>query len=282
MTYTYSLHKIENGDSFGFCPSHYSRFKFGDEAVAKDFGTELAKGFIRDYLSIVPVTQQIVVISSPYSFIPTATFAMKNYFVAFLNRWLAEQGLPVVQETKVHRTITYKEDYGELDAAQRINLISNDRFHIDRAFLEGKTLVFLDDIRITGSHEKMIRKMAGQYGLDNPMFLLYYAELVNSEIHPSIENYLNYFSVKDIYDLQPIISSGHFFINTRIVKYLLNYEPSGFRSFMEAQPESFRHTVYDMAIGNSYHTIDAYARNLATLRRSLSGNTSKKLIEHGD
>jgi len=278
MTHTFSLHKIDSSERFDFSPAEYSRFKFGDEAVARKFGSQLARAFIRDYLSKAPITQQIVVISSPYSFIPTATFALKNYFVAVLNRWLAENHLPVVQETKVHRTITYKEDYGELNAEQRINLISNDRFHIDRAFLEGKTLVFLDDIRITGSHEKMIVKMAEQYELQNRMFLLYFAELVNGAIHPNVENYLNYYSVKSIFDLEPIIRSGHFFINTRIVKYLLNYEPSAFRVFMDGQGEAFLNTVYDMAIGNGYHTIEAYRGNLNHIKKQLAANPSKKII----
>lgn len=278
MTHTFSLHKIDSSERFDFSPAEYSRFKFGDEAAARKFGSQLARAFIRDYLAKAPITEQIVVISSPYSFIPTATFALKNYFVAVLNRWLAENHLPVVQETKVHRTITYKEDYGELNAEQRINLISNDRFHIDRAFLEGKTLVFLDDIRITGSHEKMIVKMAEQYELQNRMFLLYFAELVNGSIHPNVENHLNYYSVKSIFDLEPIIRSGHFFINTRIVKYLLNYEPSAFRVFMDGQGEAFLNTVYDMAIGNGYHTIEAYRGNLNHIKKQLAVNPSKKII----
>ena len=159
---SFSLHKIKSENTFSFDPAAYSRFKFGDGAASADFGSKLAQGFIRECMPL-PSEQnkEIVVVSSPYSFIPTATFAMKNAFVSTLNRWLALHGLPVVQETKVHRTITYKEDYGELSAAERMRLIGNDHFHIDAAFLKGKTLFFLDDIRITGSHERMIQRMIG-------------------------------------------------------------------------------------------------------------------------
>ena len=102
------------------------------------------------------------------------------------NKWLAENNLPVVQETKVTRSITYKEDYGALDEAQRLTLIGNDTFQIDRDFLNNKVLIFLDDIRITGSHERMITKMLKEYGLENETHLLYFAELVNKNIHPNI------------------------------------------------------------------------------------------------
>jgi hypothetical protein len=266
MQYTYSLHKINSADHFGFSPTKYSKFKYGDDSIAKEFGNALAEGFIENYLSKTPILEQIVVISSPYAFIPTATFGMKNYFVFRLNRWLAENSLPVVQETKVTRSITYKEDYGELDEAQRLSLIGNDTFQIDRAFLKDKVLIFLDDIRITGSHERMITKMLKEYGLENETHLLYFAELINRNIHPNIENFLNYYHVKSIFDLNDIIKNERFSINTRIVKYLLNSEPNSFKIFIQNHSDSFLELLYNMAIGNSYHTIEAYQENLNLLR----------------
>ncbi|MEB0260939.1 MULTISPECIES: phosphoribosyltransferase family protein [unclassified Mucilaginibacter] len=279
ITTTYSLHHIHHDDAFGFDADDYSRFKFGDGAVSKDFGIALADGFINEYLTNNPVTKQIVVISSPYSFIPTATFAMKTWFVYRLNNWLAEQGLPVVQETKVHRTITYKEDYGELDAEQRMNLIGNDKFHIDKEFLIGKTLVFLDDIRITGSHERMIMKMVDAYGLKNDIHMLYFAELINKNIHPNVENHLNYHQVKSIFDLDGIIKSGNFCINTRIVKYILNYSFDGFRVFIQNQTADFAELLYNMALGNGYHTIEAYEQNLIFIKKQLLASPKSSLRE---
>lgn len=281
MHSNYSLHKINSETSLGFDAGHYSRFKFGDDAVAQAFGTDLAEGFIRDVLSKEGEQQQLVVISSPYSFIPTATFAMKNYFVFRLNKWLAQHGYPVVQETKVHRTITYKDDYGALDAAQRMSLIGNDSFHIDAAFLKGKTLIFLDDIKITGSHERMILKMVNEYQLDNRMHLLYFAELCNPGIHPNIENYLNYHDVKSVFDLEKIIGSGHFVTNTRIVKYILNCDHDSFCVFIQNQSQRFNNELYNMALGNSYHTMDAYAHNLNYLNQYLLNNNNK-LVQHGN
>ncbi len=269
MRTTFSLHKIDNADSFSFRPADYSVFKYGDNATAEIFGTALAKGFIRHHGQAFRREQQIVVISSPYAFIPTATFAMKNYFVFEINRWLAENNLPVVQETKVNRLVTYKEDYGELNAQQRIELIGNDVFHIDSTFVKDKILLFLDDIRITGSHEKMITKMLGEFGLENEIYLLYFAELTNTAIHPNIENYLNYYAVKSIFDLNSIIRNERFAINTRIVKYILNAEPDVFLIFIQNHSVGFIKLLYNMALGNSYHTIEAYQQNLLAIRKVL-------------
>ena len=266
MFTNYSLHKIKNTENFSFNTNDYSRFKFGDDIAAEKFGVDLATGFIKEYLTQNPIDQQIVVISSPYSFIPTATFAMKNYFVFTLNKWLTENNFQVAQETKIHRTITYKEDYGELNADERIKLIGNDIFHIDKQFLENKTLIFLDDIRITGSHERMITKMINEYGLSNDFYLLYFAELINHSIHPNIENYLNYYSVKSIFDLDNIVKNDSFTINTRIVKYILNAEKDAFKIFIQNHDAKFINLLYNMALGNSYHTIDEYKQNLNELK----------------
>ncbi|TKC06551.1 hypothetical protein FA048_15180 [Pedobacter polaris] len=275
IPYTYSLHKIDNSTNFGFDPNAYSRFKFGDDLAARLFGTSLADGFIKYYLSENIINEQIVVISSPYSFIPTATFAMKNHFVSQLNRWLVEHGHHSIEETKVHRTITYKEDYGELSAEERMNLIGNDSFHIDKDFLKGKTLLFLDDIRITGSHERMILKMAKEYGLDNEIYMLYFAELINKNIHPSIENFLNYHEVKSIFDLEEIIDNGHFCFNTRIVKYILNTDSNSFVIFLERRNNEFINKLYDLSLGNNYHTIEAYVENLYLIKNYIKNNNYK-------
>ncbi|RFZ84075.1 hypothetical protein DYU05_00085 [Mucilaginibacter terrenus] len=281
MTTTYSLHHISNTAAFGFSADDYSRFKFGDGSVSRTFGTQLADGFIKEHLRNRHINQQIVVISSPYSFIPTATLAMKTWFVYRVNQWLADNNLPVVQEAKVHRTITYKEDYGELDAEQRMKLIGNDQFHIDKQFLTGKTLIFLDDIKITGSHERMIMKMVGEYGLDNEIYMLYFAELVNKTIHPNVENFLNYHFVKNIFSLEDIVQSAAFCINTRLVKYILNYDHDEFCIFIEGQPGSFIEVLYNMALGNGYHTIPAYQRNLNFIKQLLFLD-NYKLIQYGN
>ncbi|WP_207423716.1 phosphoribosyltransferase family protein [Desertivirga brevis] len=278
MRKTYSLHKISDPSGFMFNPDEYSRFKFGDGAVAKKFGTSLAKGFIKEVLAFTPIHRQIVVFSSPYAFVPTATFAMKTHFVYELNHWLAENNYPVIQEAKVYRTITYKEDYGNLDAKQRLALIENDSFHIDRSFLENKLLIFLDDIRITGSHERMIDRMIKSNYLDNDVFLVYFAQLTNEGIHPTIENSLNYHCVKSIFDLNGIINSGEFQINTRIVKYILSSDPETFGIFIKDQNDAFIENLYNMAIGNGYHRIENYSVNLKYIKQNLIINKANLIV----
>jgi PRTase ComF-like len=50
------------------------------------------------------------------------------------------------------------------------------------------------------------------------------------------------------------------------VKYILNSEPNSFKIFIQNHSDSFLELLYNMAIGNSYHTIEAYQENLNLLR----------------
>jgi len=277
---TIAVHQIKS-EEIPFSPIDYSKFKFGHKKIAQQFGEELAQKFIGQIYEMYSPREfkgtQIVVVSSPYQFIPTATFAMKDYFVRALNHWLAEHNLPVVQETKITRSISYHEDYGALSAEDRMRLIGKDTFHIDKDFVKGKYCLFLDDIRITGSHEKMIQKMVDSYQLECEYSYLYYAELVNADINPNIENYLNYAYVKSLVQLNQVMKSiGGFLLNTRTVKYILNSKKEEFKTFVSYQSYKFLHTLYHQAIGNSYHLDESYQENLKYIKTLLQ---TKNLIK---
>ena len=260
-----SLHKIRNEEKFNFSSDEYSMFKYGDINIAKKYGEELAISFIKENINTILESNQIVVLSSPYCFIPTATFSLTKYFVYELNKWLVSKSKNVVQESKIHRTITYKEDYGGLSAEQRIKLIGNDSFHIDKEFMENKLLLFIDDVKITGSHELVIKNMLNRFEIKNNLHFIYFAELVNKTIHPKIENVLNNSFIKSIFDLNKIIELGNFKFNTRVIKYMLCYDEKDFNEFIASQSKSFCFELYNLAIGNSYHTIKEYAGNLSQL-----------------
>jgi len=280
MSNTIAVHSIIDKNNLPFSAQDYSKFKFGSKTIARLFGEELAQIFVSDYklaLSCRLLPNQIVVISSPYQFIPTATFAMKDYFVRALNHWLAENNLPVVQETKITRSISYREDYGALSAEDRMKLIGKDSFHIDKEFVKGKYCLFLDDIKITGSHEKMIQKMVDEYKLECDYSYLYYAELVDSTINPNIENELNYAYVKSLIEVNQVMKSpGGFLLNTRTVKYILNSNTEDFRTFVAYQSQKFLHTLYHQAIGNSYHLDEVYKLNLNYIKEILKNTNSIK------
>jgi hypothetical protein len=267
MTIHFSLHQIQSPDKFEFVPEDYSKFKHGAENIAQQYGYALADGFTAHCLSSRYRGEPVVVLSSAYSHIPTASFYMKNYFVDRLNGYLFDSGYPVVEEAKIYRTVSYREDYGEMSAEQRYNLIKGDTFYVDREFLKNKLLVFLDDIKITGTHERVILNMLNQYALSNTCYLLYFAELTDKSISPNIENHLNYAYVKGLDEIDVIIKNEQFRFNTRVVKLILNGQDHLFDRFIEKQDIQFIRDLYYQAIGNEYFKFSKYRRNLTQLRK---------------
>jgi hypothetical protein len=286
MTPAYALHKITCANSFSFDAASYSRFKFGDGAVAESFGHDLATGFIQKYgTALLESKQQLVVLPSPYAAIPTASHAMTMAFNKVLNRFLANNGQAPLETAKIHRFKTYSVDYGALDMNSRLALIINDKYHMDRSFLLNKTLIFIDDIKITGSHELIIRRLLEQFSLPNPAYFLYYAALSTEDIHPNIENTLNYYEVKSIEDLHPIVKQSHFIFNTRIVKYILLAPVADFQHFIAQHNNAFLTQLVDHAISNGYHQMSEYKLNFDYLFNLLHKNeltwqsTSRKAKE---
>ncbi|MBF0575611.1 phosphoribosyltransferase family protein [Dysgonomonas sp. GY617] len=256
---------IENENQFGFSPDDYSKFKYGAINIAKEFGYLLAERFIENCFKDHYDGKQIVVLPSAYSYIPTASFFMKVFFVEKLNLFLYKNGYPIVQETKINRTVTYREDYGEMSAEDRYNLISGDSFHIDKEYIKNKQLLFLDDIKITGTHERIILKMLNDAQISNDCYMLYFAELINSNISPKFENYLNNYFVKDLEKVDWIIKNEKFVFNTRVVKYILNADSDKFETFISRQTPDFKRDILHNAIGNEYFKFESYLKNINML-----------------
>ena len=275
----FSAHKFTEENDLTFNPETYSKFKFGCKDGARSFGTELAQKFIesKHFKFIVNLSKKdnkrIVVFSSPYVHVPTATFAMKDYFIRVFNNALIKHGCEPVLECKIYRKSSYKEEYGEMSKEERYKVMQEDSFYVDRHFIENRIRIFLDDIVITGAHEHRIKNMLDKCQEDVPFsdfcyanYFLYFAELCNSDQNPTIENYLNYHFVKDLICLDKIIKNEEHLMNTRVVKYILNAPHDECKTFLHYQKYSFIHTLYHQAIGNGYHKIDDYKENLNAVK----------------
>jgi len=276
MNHRYSLHKIYEKDQCSFNRADYSRFKFGDTACAEKFAGELFLGFIRQYRDLIVTRPEIILLPSPYYAIPTASNFLCAFFKKNLDRFLFLNGRNASIEGKVHRKQTYVEDYGNMDYAQRMRLIGNDTYYIDRQFIEGRFCLFLDDIKITGSHEHTVHKILKQHAVSGDFFFIYYAELMNKEIHPNIENHYNYFSVNKTADIIQLLGKDSFRFNTRVVKYILLMPPAEFNMILQNISYKQKEELLRLAISNNYHQITAYQKNIQQLNHHFYGNQLTK------
>lgn len=127
---------------------------------------------------------------------------------------------------------------------ERLRLISNDTYYIDKEFIEGKFCILIDDIKITGSHEDTVNRILKEYNVSGNFLFLYYAELMNSHIHPNIENDYNYAAVKKIEDLLHIVTDTNFRFNTRVIKYVLLMSERNFEFLIEGMSEEQKRELF--------------------------------------
>ena len=266
MNKRYSLHKIESQENCPFDANGYSYFKFGDKSYAQIFAKDLFEGFIAVHKDALLAANEVVLLPSPYLSIPTASNFLCFYFKKYLNHFLFEHGKKTCIESKIYRNQTYVTDYGNLDFEERVNLISNDTYYIDKNFINNKLCIFVDDIKITGSHEHTVNKILEQYQVDGQFIFVYFAELMNKAIHPKIENFYNYHAIKNIEDIIKVINSAHFEFNTRIVKYVLNFDQEQFAYLLGKISKEKETQLFHLAISNNYHQINEYQNNIETIK----------------
>lgn len=274
---THSTHLIYDEKNLPFSAVDYSLFKYGSKTVASKFGEELANSFIksRSFFDIVDKhrNKQLVVTVSPYEFIPTATYALKHSFIRILNDKLIDLDMLPVQEVKVYRKASYViEDYAKMDESFRNAKISNETFYIDAEFIKGKVVLFIDDIFITGGHEKRIRSMITDKNLEIDYCFMYYAKLMNKSIDSAIESRLNLSKVQDLKDINWIIRNHEFRMNTRVCKFIMSKTLEEFKNFIEFQSANFQNILFYNFVGNSYHKTPEYSENYEYLKNQILRN----------
>lgn len=266
MNTSYSLHKITNEDQCPFDANEYSWFKFGDKQYAEKFATELFAGFIAEFSDLLLSKNEIVILPSPYLSIPTASNFLCFYFKICLNSFLFKNNKKASIESKIYRNQTYVTDYGNLSFDDRVKLIANDTYYIDSNFISDKLCIFVDDIKITGSHEHTVNKILDQYNVNGDFVFVYFAELVNKAIHPKIENHYNYFAVKGINEIVEVVNRANFQYNTRIIKFILNLDEAQFRFLINSISIEKQNDLFHLAISNNYHQITEYQNNINTIK----------------
>lgn len=274
IIHTFSAWKFNSRQRLNFCPEKYSKFKYGSKCIAREFGRELSGKFLnssvyqelqRNFdLSQVP----IIISSAPYKFTPTASFALKDYFVHTFNKAHALKYSKSVEEIKIYRAHSYFDDYDSMSREERDSAITSDDFYIDKKMIEGKILFLIDDIKITGSHQGRIEKLLDSANFNGQVVFLFYAELTGPE-DPQVEGFLNRKAITDLKDINKIIREEEFIFNTRVVKFILQSNPADFVTFIQFQSKRFNETLLHYSMGNEYFKEPAFQTNLSTLQSLL-------------
>ena len=258
----FSLHQIYQ-DQLAFSPEVYSRFKFGCDKSAEQLGRDLADKFAATQLQYVPKAGMVAAVS--YENVPTAAYYLRKHFVRRLNEWLSAREMPLCEETQIIRKQNFYGDFSKMSHKERVDSLNKDTFELPSDVSPEKLVYFVDDIRITGSHERKIVGSLREQGVRNPITVVYYAEVCDSTIAPTLESDLNFYAFPSLDDLARLPKQGHFVINARFTKHVLSQSKEEFVMFMCAQDEKFMRQFLNACHANGWQKVSKFSENIGLL-----------------
>ncbi|MCZ4093605.1 phosphoribosyltransferase family protein [Sinorhizobium psoraleae] len=273
----FALHEFQSIEDAPFRPEQYSRLKFGCDEAAREMGYQIADAFFQKNAPAL-LDSRCLMISSPYNFVPNAATIMTVHLLNRLNAHIVDAKGNHVEYATVPRKISYVNDYGLLSGEHRKSLIAGDRFYFNSQHFEGRCLLFVDDVKITGTHENRLVELMHEQQLKNKTFFLYFARYTGDR--PNIESEINLAAVKSIKDLNRIVAEPNHHITARQIKYILSADPRElYRDFLRFRSSRYLKSLYFNCLHEGYYKIQEYKDNISIIRDAIENQESaKKLV----
>ncbi len=263
-----------------FSSARYSRYKYGSVGAAETFARALGAAFCEAHpeLALAP---RLLMASSPYAHVPAAATTLARRLQPVLNTARAKNGLAPVPLLRVDRIAASAGDYGTLSAQARdlhmaTNTLSFRRFR--SAQVRGALLLVVDDVRVTGAHQRCLMRASEDLPLAARIFLYIaaFADPLNGCFDPTQEDALNHAAVKTLDDLAGIVESGDFAWNVRVCKFTLSPANHGELSrFLHRMPYWFVRDLDRNSCRDGYAGMGSYAPGHALVRGELSARAGR-------
>ncbi|HVI69742.1 MAG TPA: phosphoribosyltransferase family protein [Magnetospirillaceae bacterium] len=256
----------DNGAHFN--AGKYSRFKHGDNEVAAAYAGEMA-----DLLEsqVLPQANDapVVVTASAYRLVPTAarSVAQMMYTVLLKRGHKIDAG-------RIHRPVLTNGDYAGMSEAERRLVMNSNGVYIDYDLFVRRHVVVIDDIRITGNHERSIVELFR----DVPILSLTHTYVVQMDpdvaADPKVEEELNQWWVKGLDQLiELIVGDSEYTFNARTVKMILEAASTDLTAFLRLLTNEQLEQLYRGVIGDGYNRMSAYNGNFPYIREAMEARS---------
>jgi len=260
----FAVHNFDCLKTTSFCPKEYSLLKFGVKSIAKKFAVDLADNLFTMFSGEL-LSNRCVVIPSPYNHVANAATVVTKHFVDRLNHHLVKHGGEHCDYSTIHRKVSYIKDYGFLPAEQRKKLIDGDDFYFNPEFYRDKIIIFVDDVRITGTHEIKLVELMKAHGIQNRSIFAYYAMYHGDQA--DIEAEINFASIKNSDDFVRIVQNeSDFNLIVRPIKFILgSLNTEKLFYLLSSISRNLLSELYHGCLGEGYYKIPDYQRNFQTI-----------------
>lgn len=279
--YEFDLYRLDQGGStlsslcsrpFDF--TDYSRYKYGSAEAADAYARMLCSAFLVRHRRLAHL-RRLLVTASPYRYVPTAANEVAIRFAAMLTAERGEHGLPAARVVRTERMTVPAGDYGTLPAADRTRLMADNALSLDRfrPYADGAHLIVVDDVKVTGAHQRCLQLASDPLPLRSRMFMHIAAFDVDAaQLDPGIEDTLNHSAVKTLGDLADIARAPDFTWNVRVCKFALNpTNRAELRSFLARMPDWFVEELCRHSLADGYARMAPYRESYEIVVKELSG-----------
>lgn len=258
----------------------YSRMKYGDNRAIREVADKMALSIQNDpeLQTFLETKMPLIITSSAYGEVPTAA----TYLTDHIEEILRTKGVDV-RRIKIDRLGQFaKQDFGKLSEEHRQAAMKARKLQLRKEFVEvvnGATVMVIDDLCATGSHERAIHSLLHQYGVKK-VFTSYYINF-SEQIRindPDVEEWLNRAQAKTTRDLIHWLDGETFGPNARMLKFVLttkaeeslgiteNKRIADLNYFLDSLDNGVLRKLYEAAVSaDGYCYMSDYAKGFSLL-----------------
>lgn len=224
--------------------TEYSQFKFGNGEIGNKYGSSLGRLVLESSQKEFLLDEdEVYIASSAYRVAPPASETLVAPFVNSANAAAREVFSSTdFRRFKISKAKMATDNYAAMSFEERSNTIQNDLLLPDGLELEGKKVVILDDIRVTGLREAALRILLENAGVAHTSFY-YILDAPHGKKYPQTEAVININSVRNIWDVLEMAQSPGFVPNVRMCKFLLSQSVEDVERFLSSVPSGVAETI---------------------------------------
>lgn len=247
----------------------YGEFKYGRRSVAESFGRLMAEYLLQLLADQVRPAEELVVLGTPYKNLPNAA----RLLALTVERYLRLSGVRS-SYSRIYQDHVGEGVYGMFTQAERDERNNRKNRFFDPRLLEGRHIVVVDDIRITGSIQRSIARLLEPV----PKLSLTVASLAQLDPEvagrkPQLEHQLNHVAVRNLDDVIRLMNDpDDFSLVTRVVRYVLQSNTTELQQFLDGLRPRQVITLHEAIVEERYDQIMDYrttAQTIAAYRNKL-------------
>ncbi len=263
--WNFSDEDLKNGSCKSIL-SHYSRMKHGSIASTKVIAHRFVKDLLNKHKDLI-ANQEVVVIPAPYngvSPIASSNLAKEMFWMLIDNNLNTKFYWDTIK-----REQGYIADYQHMSHKDRIAALADDPFKAHKEYLGNKTLLFIDDVNITGAHAQRIEEMLEQHEmLENKSIIAAYGQYTGSD--PTTEAVINHYDIKTQKDLVNLSYEPDFEMTLRGAKFILKLEGNAFEEAFTQLSYHGKQSMWKAMLGKFYHKHEMFVNQTQIIRKVLT------------